>query len=281
MLLRINNLITTLVVILINDIGGINQMEQQNVRTRKQIKEKYTLHTEKSFNKFIAATFNDFGKQENNRYFDEKLMIFQNDTLIFSIEEMIRDYCWNDVTGELVFLTVSEKKHSGLGAPADGVGIFDPLKLSYNRLFNIEKHINIFQLNYANFNNTIYAMGLSDERNIYHLDIRNKKLELTPYKGMNFSPEGKYYTNFSFEGEPIVLYERATNHQIWNSTSSEFLNFPRFVGWVIQNERCFLYLQGQFRVGKINCYTGTVEKFFDKPKLTSNAFLENDSLIWK
>ena len=103
----------------------------------------------------------------------------------------------------------------------------------------------------------------------------------TNYHGIYFSPDGSYYiTNSSIE-EPIILYHKKTNNEIWNSRKSEISGLNHLLSWYIFDSQLFLYLESWRGVAKINCKKGHIVEFSKKSNKDMKPALKNGKIIWK
>ena len=179
-------------------------------------------------------------------------------------------------------------------SPATEIGIFYADSLKHEKLIDLSKQIGyINRVQYIKFTNKVYLRKPGKE--IFQLDVENKQLLPTNLKGLNFSPNGRYYTNFSYEGEPISLYERTSNTIIWEGDNSEkteeklrFLSHLKWPGdeyetstWHVDEDMTYLYLKNMYGVAKINCSTGQVDEFYKRPGKTMEPVLDNGNIQWK
>jgi hypothetical protein len=267
-------------------VRGQQKMHQQEPATIQQIIDKYSLRILKQNNEFTAGKYHNFGKPKGEGFHDAKLMVFKNDTLIYSIKNLAKDYCWIK-DNNLIYLLTDTIIAAGLGAPATEIGIFYSDSLTHETLIDLgTKDTYLTHVNYTQFNKKVYVKNLNRVPEVFELDIKNKQLIPTNYKGLNFSPNGRYYTNFSYEGEPISLCERTSNTIIWEGKNSidaeEKMRFLEFFSWYLDGETTFLYLQNRYGVARINCRTGEMVKFYTKPERGMKPVLKsNGNIQWK
>ena len=276
----------------IDPVSGQQKMHQQEPINIQQIKDIHSLSMLKQNNEFIAARYQNFDKSYSDNAYDSKLMIFKNDTLIYTIEKLIKKYTWIPNENRLIYLVYSLPR-VGDRSPATEIGIFYADSLKHEKLIDLSKQIGyINRVQYIKFTNKVYLRRPGD---IFQLDVENKQLLPTNLKGLNFSPNGRYYTNFSYEGEPISLYERTSNTIIWEGDNSEkteeklrFLSHLKWPGdeyetstWHVDEDMTYLYLKNMYGVAKINCSTGQVDEFYKRPGKTMEPVLDNGNIQWK
>ena len=209
---------------------------------------------------------------------------------------MVKDYCWIPNENKLIYLVKDTILAAGIGAPATKIGIFYADSLKHETLLDLStKETYIYRAQYVPSNNKVYLRNALGNSEILQLDVENKQLLPTNLKGLNFSPNGKYYTNFSYEGEPISLYERTSNTIIWEGDNSEkteeklrFLSHLKWPGdeyetstWHVDEDMTYLYLKNMYGVAKINCSTGQVDEFYKRPGKTMEPVLDNGNIQWK
>lgn len=87
--------------------------------------------------------------------------------------------------------------------PEKGVWIYD-IDTQTKLKINITGHV----LSWPAFDNNLYIDTTYKAGNIFRYHPDTGKLEQTPYKGLDFSPTGKYYLADAWDTEPAHVYQR-------------------------------------------------------------------------
>ena len=227
-----------------------------------------------------AVLYDRKGKTDSKGYRNLNLAIFQNNALIHLIIGKVVDYRWSPDGKSLVYMMGD---YVGSRRRGETIGIYHVDKHKDKKIITSPDSLYWRFLRWAAFDSNIYIGDLSHlGTRVFRLDVNNKKIIPTDYQGIMFSPNGKYYFDHSSEGEPVILYERLTNKEIWNSEKARIPLLRKFVGWHIDsNDEVYLYLQSRrFGVGKIQCKTGNME-FIKRLRKNAHPILKNGDILWR
>ena len=226
----------------------------------------------------------NFYERRNGRHVQQDLLVFERDTLIQVIPGITIDHVWSPDGNALVYMMADQPRETRNFA--NQIGIYDAKTRTHEVIIaDVESQyarpLYLRSLTWAEFDGQIYVYNVSKKESVFRLDLDSKRLVLTDYKGIMFSPDGDYYFKHSTEGDPVVLYRRETNEEIWHSEST-WPWFLEFIAWNKneQNET-ELYLQNWgFGVAVINGTSGEVE-IIRAPRKGAKPRFENGSITWQ
>lgn len=95
--------------------------------------------------------------------------------------------------------------------PEKGIWIYDISTHTKTKISDIVG----YDLAWPAIDNNLYINTVQWEPSsgIYRYNFKTEKVELTPYKGLNFSPNGKYYSTASYEA-PSHFYQREPHKEL-------------------------------------------------------------------
>lgn len=208
------------------------------------------------------------------------LLIFDNDSLVFSTEGVFSGHCWNQEGTKLAY--INGEFDGADRMDGNSVWIYDVEKEELIPVVTGLQEQYLRNLNWAEYDGNLYVQSLQIGDKVYIVDIEEKKLIETEYHATNFSPDGKFYYDGPLEGEKGDLYKREANELIWsNYPEHPFLNM--FVNWSKNKKgETLLYITGTFNEAVIyNCEIEEL-KFFKSPqqKLMIPVF-EGNNVRWE
>jgi hypothetical protein len=264
------------------EISKPNDMDQK-IKTLQEIKNSnlHTILNIKINNEYSAGMYTD---RELHNQPDNNIAVFKNDTLIFVIKGKAIAYCWISQNNDLLYLVTDSVVEYGVGAPAKQIGIFRSKTMTDEIIYEISDFNELYlkDIQYAAFDQNIYIYNfLRDKTKVFRLDLENKMLIPTNYRGIYFSPDGEYYIDNSFIENPVTLYKTKTNEEIWSSRTSGIAHLYYLLSWhITENEKCF-FISGIYGVAKINCENGNLVKYYEMPEVGKIPYVEKGSIIWK
>jgi len=157
---------------------------------------------ENRLNSIVASPDCQWFGESRNVWVNEK-----GEKLITKLPNNILEYVWSP-KGDKIAYIVGKYIYAETPLPipsevAKGVWIYD-LKTHTKKLIDIDAYL----LAWPAFDNNLYIDNTSRQGNIVRYRPDTGKLEPTPYKGLNFSPTGRYYFIPSIEGEAWRLFQR-------------------------------------------------------------------------
>lgn len=226
----------------------------------------------------------NFYERRNGRQVRQDLLIFERDTLIQIIPGITIDHVWRPDSNALVYMMADQPRETRNFA--NQIGIYDANTRTHEVIIadvqsQYARPLYLRSLTWAEFDDQIYVYNVSETEHVFKLDLDSKQLVLTDYKGIMFSPDGGYYFKHSTEGDPVVLYQRETNEEIWHSEST-WPWFLEFVAWHKneQNETELYLRNSVFGIAVINGTSGEV-KLIRAPRKGAKPRFENGSISWE
>ncbi len=223
-------------------------------------------------------------ERRDGRHIRQDLLIFERDTLIQVIPGITIDHVWRPDSNALVYMMADQPKETRNFA--NQIGIYDVNTRTHEVIIadvqsQYVRPLYLRSLTWAEFDGQIYVYNVSDTEPVFRLDLDSKRLVLTDYKGIMFSPDGDYYFRHSTEGAPVILYRQETNEEIWHSEST-WPWFLEFIAWhKNEHNETELYLRNSaFGIAVINGTSGEV-KLIRAPKRGAKPSFENGSISWK
>ncbi len=194
------------------------------------------------------------------------ILVFHNRKIVGRIKGKIKKFDWSPEGGQLVYI---EGRYD--------IDMFDMLlgrslylyDVSTRKTKKLTESVNdeiFWDVTWAEFDGNIYLWTqlVGEGWKVYRVDQEAGERELTDYKAVNFSPDGKFYFEESGEGgSPAMLFKRATNEQIYKSPTDEG---RAFLGWGVSSEgERLLYLRdGHLNVSIVNCDQGGLETMVER-----------------
>jgi hypothetical protein len=181
-----------------------------------------------------------------------------NGKTVCSVEDVQR-YTWSPDGNEIVYITGSYYE-GGVGFSPRGVHILNVVTGEKKEIENFPTPYGPYALHWANFEYAIYIKNLAsvagekvyyttregerkfyfkDAKRVLRYDCQTGQLDITDYKDICFSPDGKYYIHFPDEVDlNFNLYEIETNKDITDYLPNN-LGSPS--GWVFNNGHLLLF----------------------------------------
>ncbi len=215
----------------------------------------------------------------DGRYVRQDILIFERDTLVQVIQGFTVDHVWSLDGNALVYM-MTDQPREGRNF-ANQIGIYDAkARMSEVIIADVQPKY-LRSLTWAEFDGQIYVYNILKKEPVFRLDLDSKRLVLTNYKGIMFSPDGDYYFKHSTEGDPVVLYRRETNEEIWHSEST-WPWFLEFIAWHKneQNETELYLRNSGFGIAVINGTSGD-EKIIRAPRRGAKPLFENGHISWQ
>ena len=135
------------------------------------------------------------------------------------IDDDVRKLSWSPDGSKIAYITGTYHE-GGRGFRPTGVYIFDiingsrkPITKDFPHSTRLEGVSGGYAINWAVHDGNIYIMESDSRGGNYMYDVRSGKTRQVDYKGINFSPDGKYYLAIIPEGGNY-LYESTTNIDI-------------------------------------------------------------------
>lgn len=159
----------------------------------------------------LVAFLEDNGEDEG---YDLKLVSLEGR------EEMtipnVQTYTWGgtEATGDLIAYTTGTDYEGGLGFLPKGTWLLDVRTKSRHEI-----HPGGFYAAWSVFDRSFYIwqlhfVNVEPNTEVQRYNVQRKELERTPYKGIYFSPDGRYFYNPPFDGGPFQVFTREDNAEI-------------------------------------------------------------------
>ncbi|MFQ6008665.1 MAG: hypothetical protein ACE5K8_06905 [Candidatus Zixiibacteriota bacterium] len=161
---------------------------------------------------------------------------------IMTLDEDVRKFSWSP-DGEKIAYIKGTYYEGGVGFKTTGVGIFDLKDKSKTQIKKDFPHKTIrgfegggYEINWARHDSNVYIQDFGYLDGIYRYNTKIGKSEKVDYKGIDFSPDGKYYK----EIEGIHIYLTATNEDITSQLIARFgPEWSRVsLNWVFNKGHC-------------------------------------------
>jgi WD40 repeat protein len=146
---------------------------------------------------------------------------------ITRLDEDVRKYSWSPDGNEIAYITGTYSEDGDIGFKTTGLHIF-----SLEDGNKKEVAPKAYYVNWVSFDSCIY---FSDLRKVFKYDPVTAKTEETPYYGINFSPDGEYYTTSSTE-EPYQVYSTKTNQPVTERLLARFKHWTYLPSWNLDYE---------------------------------------------
>jgi hypothetical protein len=155
-----------------------------------------------------------------------------------SIDEDVRKYDWSP-DGEKIAYITGTYYEGGVGFITTGVWIFDLRDHSKTQIKKDFPHDTLkmagrepfegggFEINWAKHDSNIYIQDFGYVGGVYRYNTKIGKSEKVDYKGIDFSPDGKYYAR-SIPELDYQVYLTETNQPVTDRLTARFkdLRFP-------------------------------------------------------
>ncbi len=120
-------------------------------------------------------------------------------------------------------------------------------------------------------------------RGVFRFDFEKKEEIPTPYFGLNFSPNGKYYFVESEEGSTARLFLRETNEEI-KLEDKGIKPWFHFYEWEVLGENTFVYLYDYVKVSKrfwkLDCANGKITHLAKPDEAVEAVGVLNGDFLW-
>ncbi len=167
---------------------------------------------------------------------------------ITTLDEDVRKFSWSP-DGEKVAYIAGTYYEGGVGFKTTGVGIFDLKDRSKIQIKKDFTHKTIrgfegggIEINWAEHDSNVYIQDFGYLDGIYRYNTKIGKSEKVDYKGIDLSPDGKYYKEIVVgEGTAgIYVYQTATNEDITSQLIAKFgPEWSRVsLSWVFDKGHC-------------------------------------------
>lgn len=209
------------------------------------------------------------------------LYIFEDSILVRIIPGRIVKSSWDPQSNRIAYLEADPKKK--LYFEGRYLSIYDTITDSLDLIIDSEGEF-LWEVVWAGFDGNLYVWTSSFKNGwrVQRVDLESKKLIPTQYRGIYFSPDGRFCLKPGWEGSETVLYRCDNNKVVWNSFESYHPYMGNFMGWgkSRKGETLLYLMDGQFNIGIVNCDTGEL-KFFKRPRQGVNPVFEGENVIWK
>lgn len=161
--------------------------------------------------------------------------------------DAIKRYSWSP-DGRIAYLTFVQKSPDYSYRYPTGLWIFNLETKEKEKIADM-----VFDVEWANFDTCIY---FSDRKKVYKWDPRVEKIESTNFKGIKFSPDGKYYSTYNTEIEPYGyrLYQTSDNEDITSQLikatgeESKYLTKYPYPEWLNGTNHLLLYIKKVYKL---------------------------------
>lgn len=162
---------------------------------------------------------------------------------VVKLEEDVRELSWSP-DGEKIAYITGTYYEGGVGFKTTGVWIFDLKDQSKKQIKKDFPHPSVkgfegggYEIKWAKHDNNIYIKDFNYCGGIYRYNTKVGKSEQVKYKGIDFSPDGKFYISEQFgDSIPQRLYVSDSNLEITNRLEKRFGSDIQNAGfyWVFQ-----------------------------------------------
>jgi len=213
---------------------------------------------------FIAAIETD-EKAKNNL-----VVIKANGELVKAINQDVRKYCWSPEGNKIAFITGGYSE-DGKGFLSDGVYVFD---IASSQLKQIAPRA--YYINWVAFDSSIYYY---ESKNVFRYDPVAAETEETPYRGVNFSPDGQYYTTSSPE-QPYQVYSTKTNQAVTDRLFATFKDSTIRPSWVPDQKHQLLVVRTDYELAPSDSGEQKVKKILGIKQARYAIYdIEEDEII--
>jgi WD40 repeat protein len=168
---------------------------------------------------------------------------------IAKLDEDVRKYAWSPDGDKISYITGTYYE-GGVGFKTTGVYFFDLKDRSKKQINKDFPHPTMkdyegggYGINWAVHDSNIYIQEFEYLGGNYRYNTKTGKTEKVPYKGIHFSPDGKYYLALSSMEYPRV-YMSSTNEEITERVKSRLGDVPW--NWIEDQEHHMLAVKVDF-----------------------------------
>jgi hypothetical protein len=210
------------------------------------------------------------------------------------LDEDVRKFSWSP-DGEKIAYIAGTYYEGGVGFMTTGVGIFDLRDHSKTQIKKDFPHQMVktasgelfegggIEINWPRHDSNVYIQDFGYLDGIYRYNTKTGKSEKVEYKGIDFSPDGKYYKEIVVgEGEAgINVYKTATNEDITSQLISRF--GPEWslvsLSWVFDKGHCLHVVNHSLERVKIGKFSSGKDKWGNPVKHNVLYDVEEDRVV--
>jgi hypothetical protein len=160
------------------------------------------------------------------------IVINANGLELARLDDDIRKFSWSP-DGEKIAFIAGTYYEGGVGFLTTGVWVYSLQDGRRTRINKDFPHDTVrgtvgggYNLNWAKHDSNIYIQDFDYLGGVYRYNTRTGKSEKVAYKGIGFSPDGKYYLA-ELPEEGCRLYASATNEDVTERVTSRFGYLPQ------------------------------------------------------
>ena len=166
------------------------------------------------------------------------------------LDEDVRKFSWSPDGQKIAYITGTYVEDSDIGFRTTGVGIFDLKERTKKQIKKDFPHRTLkdfegggYEIKWAKHDNNVYIRDFDYLDGIYRYNTKTGKSEKVDYRGINFSPDGKYYI------EGVHLYLTSTNEDITSRLKQRFgTEWSRIaLDWVFNEGHCLHLVKQEAR----------------------------------
>jgi WD40 repeat protein len=172
--------------------------------------------------------------------------IDSNVRVIAELNEDVRKYSWSP-DGEKIASIAGTYQEGGVGFRTTGVWVYDLRDDSKTRIRKdfmgetAQRHVGGgYDINWAEYDGNVYIQDFAYLGGVYRYNPRTGKSKEVDYKGIDFSPDGKYYLAVIPE-DGTHLYVSSTNRDISDRVTARIGYLPS--SWAGDSSHCLLTKQ--------------------------------------
>jgi hypothetical protein len=121
----------------------------------------------------------------------------------------VHKFVWSPHDERLAYIS-GEDREEGLEFASTGIWVYDPATDTTKKVYSAG-----YDLSWAEFDGNLYIWQCTDgPTKVFRYDPRKETTTGTPYAGVYFSPDGKYYFHMTTEGGPFRLFLREGDQEI-------------------------------------------------------------------
>ncbi len=184
--------------------------------------------------------------------------------------ELIRGYSWNPAGEKIVFIEGKRSDKDDFWRPHYGkaVWILDAVSNTKEILCRADSNQNFQDVTWEKFDGNIYvAMMVHLEHGTHHgifkYDLAKMSFVPTPYKSLDFSPDGKYY--YYNDDRPVsIIYRRKSNEAVTINGIDQDAYF-QVLSWYVDDRETYALVIASGSFWSVNLDTGNA-KLVPKPE---------------
>ena len=228
---------------------------------------------------WLAAIVYNRVERDAEGWANQDILVFHNRKIVGRIEGKIEKFDWSPEGDRLVYIKGRYEIDMLLGR---SLWLYDVSTRKTKKLTESVNDEIFWDVTWAEFDGNIYLWTqlVGEGWKVYRVDQEAGERELTDYKAVNFSPDGKFYFEESGEGgSPAMLFKRETNEQIYKSPADEV---RAFLGWGVSptGERLLYLHDGHLSLGIVNCDRGGLETMIERSDQSVPIF-DGKAIYWR